>query len=152
MMGATGRLRLKAQPYSFSFSIWEGLYLKLTNPWPISHHGCFLQMHAFQPVVEALEKRYHKDCFRCAKCQGAVPEKFHAESGRPWCDSCYQEKLEASSPVCNDCNKPITKGTRLEVAGKTFHEACFKDAAWGQCNACQSKVLLKEVRCVTKYS
>jgi hypothetical protein len=97
-----------------------------------------------EPVVEALGGKYHKDCFVCAKCQGPVPDKFHAENGKPWCDNCHQQKIISSSPICNECNKPITKGTRLEVAGRVFHEACFSHAGWGPCGGCNQKVLLSE--------
>ncbi|XP_055332871.1 four and a half LIM domains protein 3-like [Paramacrobiotus metropolitanus] len=106
--------------------------------------GCKSMIAYEEPIVEALGQRFHRDCFRCASCGGAVPEKFHAENGRPWCDNCYNENLERKSPVCDGCSKPITKGTRLELAGRSYHEDCFSTAGWSSCDGCGKTVLFTE--------
>ncbi|OQV21037.1 putative Leupaxin [Hypsibius exemplaris] len=106
--------------------------------------ACKTDIAYTDPVIEALGNKYHDRCFRCTHCGNAVPENFHAENGQPFCDDCHQKNRVKTSPVCDVCESAITKGTRIEAIGKSYHEACFADAAWGPCDNCHAKVLLTE--------
>ncbi|XP_069774989.1 filamin-binding LIM protein 1 isoform X2 [Narcine bancroftii] len=73
------------------------------------------------PALEAMNKIFHENCFKCRKCNcRLVGKKYYILDGDPHCDSCYQNTLEK----CGKCNKTIMNQI-IRAVGKAFHPECF---------------------------
>lgn len=68
-------------------------------------------------------KEYHTDCFRCAKCNGALPKVPVASQGSLLCADCARP--------CAGCGKPIGNES-LEALGSLYHAACLV------CSSCKA--------------
>ncbi|VDD80850.1 unnamed protein product [Mesocestoides corti] len=50
------------------------------------------------PVVTAMDKKWHNDCFVCGGCKSKLAGKtFHNKDGTPYCIECRKEKFD---PTC----------------------------------------------------
>ncbi|OQV13356.1 Serine/threonine-protein kinase Chk1 [Hypsibius exemplaris] len=60
--------------------------------------GCGNSIGLTEPVTEALGKRFHKDCFRCGRCNSAdLPSEFHVdENNKPLCNKCVKKEKKMS--------------------------------------------------------
>lgn len=90
--------------------------------------GCGETIHGGS-VIEALGRKWHKDCFACqgegcGKPLRGVPYQEH--DGMPFCKDCYYNRF---GEVCAGCGERIHGGT-LNAMGKKWHRECFV------CSAC----------------
>ena len=73
-------------------------------------------------VVNALGRRWHRECFRCAGCNEPLDEpSFCVEAGRPYHQRCWRR---ACLPVCRVCDEHIPVGPDNRAAYK-------KSLYWG---------------------
>eukprot|EP01113_Clastostelium_recurvatum_P010599 TRINITY_DN1528_c0_g1_i1.p1 TRINITY_DN1528_c0_g1~~TRINITY_DN1528_c0_g1_i1.p1 ORF type:complete len:718 (-),score=112.69 TRINITY_DN1528_c0_g1_i1:220-2301(-) len=82
--------------------------------------------------VQALDKPWHPECLRCAKCKCDFPGgKYNeGEDGKPYCDKCINSW--GPNDLCAGCNKGL-HGQVTNVLGKFWHMGCFK------CNRCKAE-------------
>ncbi len=80
-----------------------------------------------QPIVgeqtgcEAMQRRYHVQCFSCHHCRVLLQGKpFYALDGKPFCREDYLNTLEK----CCVCQQPICERI-LRATGKPYHPQCF---------------------------
>jgi RhoGAP domain/LIM domain/RhoGEF domain len=75
--------------------------------------------------LAALDKKWHRECFVCQKCRGALSGSFirGKEDGMPYCKNCFAQKSGAGS--CMGCGQPIS-GQFFRAMGGTWHpKDCF---------------------------
>ena len=73
-------------------------------------------------TVNALGRRWHRECFRCAGCNQPLDEpSFCVEAGRPYHQRCWRR---ACLPVCRVCDEHIPVGPDNRAAYK-------KSLYWG---------------------
>lgn len=106
------------------------------------HQHIAQHMVRLQPVITALDKKYHKSCFACVNCNKTIEGDFHPEGNKPWCNDCY---LEHKATRCADCGQPIVGTIMKTDDGRTFHEECSKKLTQGMCEACKSEIGFTEV-------
>jgi hypothetical protein len=81
--------------------------------------------------VEALDKKWHPECFNCTGCKSAIPNgKFvEGEDGKPYCMNCGDGETTNLSwgpkDKCGGCDKPLA-GMVTHVMGHFWHQGCFK--------------------------
>ncbi|KAJ1562653.1 hypothetical protein HK096_006158 [Nowakowskiella sp. JEL0078] len=70
--------------------------------------------------IDALNKLYHVDCFRCCVCQTAFSDEnpYIPHSGKAYCETHYEEFVY--QPVCAGCKAPIF-GQPISALGKPWH-------------------------------
>ncbi|KAJ1569340.1 hypothetical protein HK096_003419, partial [Nowakowskiella sp. JEL0078] len=70
--------------------------------------------------IDALNKLYHVDCFRCFVCQIVFSDDnpYIPHNGKAYCETHYEEFVH--QPVCAGCNEPIF-GQPLTALGKPWH-------------------------------
>uniref|UniRef100_A0A7S4II81 LIM zinc-binding domain-containing protein n=2 Tax=Vannella robusta TaxID=1487602 RepID=A0A7S4II81_9EUKA len=58
--------------------------------------GCQKELSPFEPFLRPknLHKKYHKDCFRCTKCQHPMHTGFGMRWDHPYCPSCLRSPLD----------------------------------------------------------
>lgn len=94
--------------------------------------------------MEAEEKRFHYECFRCAICDKAITGPFKDnKDGSFTCKSCLQPagtvKIKATSgsrsaktpSTCAACDDSIRPGDRVRAMGKAYHRDCFRCMSCG---------------------
>ena len=90
-------------------------------------------------VFTALDKTYHKECFKCAfDGHPMEDEAFHAHEGKVYCPTHFKQLF---GKQCSGCLQAI-EGQYLQVLDKYFHAECWK------CTSCQA--LLSETGCVKR--
>ncbi|KAM6434403.1 filamin-binding LIM protein 1 [Liasis olivaceus] len=79
-------------------------------------------------ALEAMNKRYHVECFACRTCQGALAgQRYYQKEGRPLCVPCYQKTLEK----CGACRALILSEI-VWALGRGYHPECFTCVACGR--------------------
>lgn len=75
-------------------------------------------------VFEALEKKYHLDCFTCTVGDHKIGEgvNFHVHEEKIYCPSHFEELFLQR---CVGCSQ-IIKGQYVKVLDSIFHPACWK--------------------------
>jgi len=77
--------------------------------------------------IIALERAYHKDCFKCLSCEKIIQARFNVKDKEPYCDVCFEEKAER----CSICEGLIT-GDSLKSGEKYYHTECMKCSVCGK--------------------
>ena len=80
--------------------------------------GCRRVVSAFEGYVTAMGARWHRGCFTCGACGGAIGgTHFATRDGAPFHRSCYREKF---APRCGVCDEFIggTGGSRAANANE----------------------------------
>lgn len=73
-------------------------------------------------TLQAGDKYYHKDCFKCAHCGKAIAGTYGEVGGKIYCSNeCIRE---ATGTRCNGCGKVIT-GQYINVLNKPYHRECL---------------------------
>jgi len=80
-------------------------------------------------VFEALEKKYHLECFVCEEGNHPIGEgvNFHVHNGRVYCPDHFEQSFMQK---CSGCGK-IIKGQYLKVIENHYHPECWKCAECG---------------------
>lgn len=80
-------------------------------------------------VFEALEKKFHLDCFVCEQGEHTIGEgvNFHVHNGKVYCPDHFEELFMQK---CSGCHK-IIKGQYLKVIDNHYHPECWKCAECG---------------------
>jgi len=95
--------------------------------------GCVKPITDGKPV-EALDKKWHPQCFKCASCNAGFPDGSFVEGsdGKPYCNKCGGDGDSETNDVtwgptdkCGGCPKPLG-GVVTKVMGKYWHQGCFK--------------------------
>ena len=92
--------------------------------------------------LTAIGRFYHKDCFKCIKCDGTLEEKFFTSEEQPMCENCFKVKMfldkflidlwylcvakEKTFPKCTSYGKMVD-GDSVVMKGdeeKIFHKEC----------------------------
>eukprot|EP00457_Paulinella_chromatophora_P005719 gb/GEZN01005736.1/.p1 GENE.gb/GEZN01005736.1/~~gb/GEZN01005736.1/.p1 ORF type:complete len:524 (-),score=104.11 gb/GEZN01005736.1/:76-1647(-) len=75
-------------------------------------------------VFEALDKKYHLECFVCVEGDHQIGEgvNFHVHDSKVYCPQHFEELFLQR---CGTCNKMI-KGQYVKVLDKHFHPQCWK--------------------------
>nr|CAD7432149.1 unnamed protein product [Timema monikensis] len=75
-----------------------------------------------EKVIMALNRHWHEEHFRCAKCDKKLVDlSFFEKEGKPYCQEDYHLLF---SPQCHGCKEPITE-MAIGALGKKWHQACF---------------------------
>eukprot|EP01098_Paradermamoeba_levis_P009277 TRINITY_DN3848_c0_g1_i1.p1 TRINITY_DN3848_c0_g1~~TRINITY_DN3848_c0_g1_i1.p1 ORF type:complete len:190 (+),score=19.22 TRINITY_DN3848_c0_g1_i1:115-684(+) len=88
------------------------------------------------PMVSALNKNYHKECFVCFKCK----KPFPGGTFFPWGQGnnidayCEHDFFEVQGLICFECKRPIAGGTAITFEGRRYHPEHFL------CNLCKKKL------------
>ena len=87
---------------------------------------CSVCARCNKPVLDrcitALGRKWHPECFVCAKCSASFPDgMFFEKEGRPWCKGCYSQNF---SYRCGMCNQGIT-GDVVNALGRHWCPGCF---------------------------
>ena len=79
-------------------------------------------------IFEALDHKYHLDCFVCAEGSHPIGENvlFHLHEGRVYCPEHFEAKF---LQLCTKCGKGI-KSQYVKVGEEMFHSECW------QCGEC----------------
>ena len=90
-------------------------------------HTCNLPITS--AIFEALDRKYHLDCFVCAEGGHAIGENvlFHLHEGRVYCPEHFELKF---LQLCGKCGKGI-RGQYVKVGDEMFHSECWQ---CGECN------------------
>jgi paxillin len=80
-------------------------------------------------VFEALEKKFHLECFVCEQGHHAIGEgiNFHVHNGLVYCPEHFEQLFMQK---CSGCGK-IIKGQYLKVIENHYHPECWKCAECG---------------------
>ncbi|KAI9183370.1 hypothetical protein H9P43_004287 [Blastocladiella emersonii ATCC 22665] len=82
-------------------------------------------------VFNALDKKYHPDCFCCTRCQVRLVGGFMRFDGKPYCKPCNEitirEEAEVQATNCYRCKKPID-GQPFIYRGNRYHAFHFNCA------------------------
>ncbi|KAK9479113.1 hypothetical protein V1514DRAFT_329207 [Lipomyces japonicus] len=83
---------------------------------------CGLSLSQAKPIVKALGKLYHVQCFHCAHC-GLLLEhvEFYPKNGKLYCHHDYNNFF---SPRCKQCSMPIENEV-ITAMGATYHPEHF---------------------------
>ncbi|XP_065195257.1 LIM domain kinase 1-like [Sycon ciliatum] len=73
-------------------------------------------------LLEAMDKHYHVDCFRCCACNEVLPSAFYEENGKPYCKSDF---IRLFGQKCNVCHRPITGLVMSAGEQCQYHPECF---------------------------
>jgi len=80
-------------------------------------------------VFEALDKKFHLDCFVCEQGEHTIGEgiNFHVHNGKVYCPDHFEALFMQK---CSGCNK-IIKGQYLKVIDNHYHPECWKCSECG---------------------
>ena len=82
-----------------------------------------------QTTLQAGDKYYHRDCFKCAHCGKLIAGTYGEVGGKIYCSNeCIRE---ATGTRCNGCGKVIT-GPYINVLNKPYHKECLACKACGK--------------------
>eukprot|EP01095_Lingulamoeba_sp_RSL-Kostka_P000667 TRINITY_DN10943_c0_g1_i1.p1 TRINITY_DN10943_c0_g1~~TRINITY_DN10943_c0_g1_i1.p1 ORF type:complete len:415 (+),score=80.79 TRINITY_DN10943_c0_g1_i1:60-1304(+) len=85
-------------------------------------YNCRRVLPSNNTMLIALNKAYHRECFKCTKCKVLLKgNSFVALGNKPACNDCAVEHL---AEKCNKCKKPIC-GTVIVALGLNWHSECF---------------------------
>ncbi|XP_057702815.1 filamin-binding LIM protein 1 [Corythoichthys intestinalis] len=74
-----------------------------------------------EAALTAMEKIYHKGCFRCTACNSPLAgQMFYQKAEVPECEACYENGLER----CWSCGQKI-KEKLLRALQRAYHPTCF---------------------------
>jgi len=80
------------------------------------------------PVINAMDKQWHPECFVCAACKKPFKGgNFVEQDGKPYCDDDFNNLF---GPKCPNCTKPVTDKC-INAIGKMYHPECFYCAGCG---------------------
>lgn len=80
------------------------------------------------PVLNALDKQWHPDCFVCTTCHGSIQKGFLEHDGKPYCENDFNALF---CPTCYHCKQPITD--KCVTAGDMkFHPQHFMCTGCGK--------------------
>ena len=100
--------------------------------------GCRRVVSAFEGYVTAMGARWHRGCFTCGACGGAIGgTHFATRDGAPFHRSCYREKF---APRCGVCDEFIggTGGSRAANANEAGGSVRFMTHPyWGTAKVVQ---------------
>ena len=91
------------------------------------------------PHIEAMNLRYHADCFKCKKCHCAITSNSFVPYGNPkepFHLKCAQQDMIDKQPKvpCYQCHQIITSGPVLKALDRTYHPNCFN------CYRCKKRI------------
>jgi len=83
-------------------------------------------------VFEAMDQKFHLECFTCTVGNHAIGEAstFHVHENKVYCPPHFEELFLQK---CKDCNKVIT-GQFIKILDDHFHPECWK------CNKCKKNI------------
>eukprot|EP01138_Halocafeteria_seosinensis_P004984 gb/GECG01005096.1/.p1 GENE.gb/GECG01005096.1/~~gb/GECG01005096.1/.p1 ORF type:complete len:1572 (+),score=266.02 gb/GECG01005096.1/:1-4716(+) len=93
--------------------------------------GCLKPFKRGDSAMEAAEKLWHPECFKCTHCTRLFePEEvFYEKDGLPYCDACN----EALFVTCPTCQLPVEdQHDGIAALDKNWHAECFR------CTYCDS--------------
>ena len=96
-------------------------YHKACVPSPMPCSECTAPMEG--PVVVALGKAFHPDCFACCVCNNVLEGRFFSEGGKAFCAA---HAGVDSGEKCEGCGQGITSKYVWGALEKKFHPECFK--------------------------
>ena len=73
-------------------------------------------------AIDALDKRYHADCFVCSHCSEPLTDTFRPHDGHPYCEAHYLELFGAD---CYKCGLKVSPSTQLQLLDKVWHAECL---------------------------
>ncbi|WP_211829960.1 protein DA1 [Kistimonas asteriae] len=80
--------------------------------------------------INALDRNWHPECFRCFKCDELIGANRSVElESKPWCEPCY---IKAYCPRCNHCQQPIQDSVYSVLEQENYHKQCL------QCHYCRA--------------
>jgi len=84
------------------------------------------------PVFEAMDQKFHLECFTCTAGNHAIGEAstFHVHENKVYCPQHFEELFLQK---CKDCNKVIT-GQFIKILDDHFHPECWK------CSKCKKNI------------
>eukprot|EP00004_Rigifila_ramosa_P028830 TRINITY_DN992_c0_g1_i1.p1 TRINITY_DN992_c0_g1~~TRINITY_DN992_c0_g1_i1.p1 ORF type:complete len:859 (-),score=259.20 TRINITY_DN992_c0_g1_i1:26-2602(-) len=71
--------------------------------------------------IEALEKKWHLECFLCMKCGEEVIEEYYEHANLLLCREDYVAMIRTP---CAACAQPLT-GKKVKALGNEYHPECF---------------------------
>jgi len=71
----------------------------------------------FNENIQALDRYWHPECFRCAACGQPIVADYNARRGRIYHPECYQEKF---GPVCAICKTPLLGEFSVDMWGNQY--------------------------------
>ncbi|XP_070540377.1 actin-binding LIM protein 2-like isoform X41 [Ptychodera flava] len=83
--------------------------------------GCNKEIGGGQQLL-ALDKQWHINCFKCAKCKQILVGEYMGREGVPYCERDYQHLFGIK---CANCEGYIT-GKVLQAGEKHYHPSCSK--------------------------
>lgn len=93
--------------------------------------GCGEDIRGGSVVDGPNGRKWHKDCFYCVVCQGALTgQKYFFQDSKLYCDRCHTDEF---AETCKGCGEKI-KGRMMKAAGHFWHEQCFK------CVTCRKQI------------
>jgi len=83
-------------------------------------------------AFEALERKFHSECFICSSGDHTIPAdtQFYVVGDAVWCKDHYHKRFVVT---CNDCNQVI-EGEYLKLGDMHLHPGCFK------CSGCATVI------------
>lgn len=96
-------------------------------------------------VIRALDRRWHKDCFKCGECKQPIVDPVFTELKRqPLCTKCAEKKggIHENDP-CGVCGAKLgLESVEHPLSGKSVHAGCLKCAV---CNKLlEAQVVVKD--------
>uniref|UniRef100_A0A0P6GFT1 LIM domain kinase 1 n=1 Tax=Daphnia magna TaxID=35525 RepID=A0A0P6GFT1_9CRUS len=89
--------------------------------------ACLNHIHDNE-YIEALNKEWHSDCFRCSVCDETLSDWYFEKGDILFCQMHYWAKYGQS---CQQCSQLITGGPVMVAGDHKFHPECF------QCSSCR---------------
>ncbi|VDL94175.1 unnamed protein product [Schistocephalus solidus] len=88
-------------------------------------------------ILNALDKRWHPECFLCAGCQNQLAnQSFHCKDEVPYCINCWKERFQ---PRCATCHVIIDPSEQyMTYNDNAYHKGCFT------CNKCKNTLAGKQ--------
>ncbi|KAH3764384.1 hypothetical protein Pelo_3760 [Pelomyxa schiedti] len=75
-------------------------------------------------VVDAIQQKWHPQCFICDFCRAPIVSQYSTKYGRPYCVPC-ERRLYGN--YCEACHQPIA-GQQISAIGRFYHPnhlVCF---------------------------
>lgn len=93
------------------------------NPQKQSCTACSKILKQNDSIIIALNRPYHKECFKCSQCSQTLNTKSFTSMGNvPLCHPCADNQI---SNKCSKCNTIIT-GNVVVALKKSWHPNCLK--------------------------
>jgi len=83
--------------------------------------GCQKQITGGEAVINALNKNWHQNCFRCCTCNTPLKAFFEHE-GLIYCETDFDEKFMKK---CTICKQVLSERYRTDDRGGSYHILCF---------------------------